>query len=216
MRFEAVLDHALRVTHGNLYLENEINRIAETSESEQIRVASQSVRMADVEDISLDAQGEWHDASGRGRHAHDLGLPLLGAIFDLLVEIYEQSLVARGLIPTRLDELSRGDAYDPRALAEVTAGFAAAYAGRHDQFKAALVDARDYLGFALARMIEDLRPQGLTFTRVGAALLAADLEMTGGRIAPFVRDSFAWRGIPLTSRPVLEREQRRPAELESG
>lgn len=199
MRFEAVLDHVLRTTHGNLYVTNEINRIAELSQTEQIRVASHDVRMADVEDIWLDADGEWHDAQGRGRHAHDLGQPLLGAVFDILIEIYEVVLVEHGLITPELDRLSRSGEYDPDRIAAVERGFAEAFVGRAQGFREALVHARDYLGFALARVIEDLAPEGLTFGRVAAALLAADREMSDGDYAALIHESFAWRGIRLRS-----------------
>lgn len=197
MHFNSVLDHVLLTTHGSLYVENEINRIAELSQTEQIRVASQDVRMSDVAPIWLDTEGNWHDAAGLDRHAHDLGLPLLGAMFDLLVEIYEEVLVEQGLISQPLDRLSRSGEYDPERLETMAAGFAHAYAGRHHQFKEALIYARDYMGFALARALEDLWPQQLTFQRVGMALLAADREMSGGRYESYIRDSFFWRGIPL-------------------
>ena len=70
MWFDAVLDHVLQVTRGDLYVQNEISRIAELSQTEQIRVASNNVKMADVAGIWLDASGAWHDADGLGRHAH--------------------------------------------------------------------------------------------------------------------------------------------------
>jgi hypothetical protein len=197
MRFDTVLDHVLQATRGNLYVTNEINRIAELSQTEQIRVASQDVRMSDVEGIRLGADGEWQDDTGQGRHAHDLGQPLLGAVFDILIEIYEVTLVEHGLITPALDRLSRSGEYDPARIAAVERGFADAFAGRAQGFKEALVHARDYLGFALARVIEDLWPEGLTFGRVGAALLAADREMSDGRYAALVHESFDWRGINL-------------------
>ncbi len=197
MRFDTVLDHVLHSTHGNLYVTNEINRIAELSQTEQIRVASHDLRMSNVEGIWLDPAGEWHDESGRDRHAHDLGLPLLGAAFDILIEIYEVTLVEHGLISPALDRLSRSGEYDPVRVAAVELGFAEAFPGRAQGFKEALVHARDYLGFALGRVIEDLWPEGLTFGRVGAALLAADREMSDGRYAALIHESFDWREIRL-------------------
>lgn len=197
MRFNSVLDHVLQATHGNLYVTNEINRIGELSQTDQIRVASQDVRMANVEGIWLDPAGEWHDDTGQGRHAHDLGQPLLGAIFDILIEIYEVVLVEHGLISPALDRLSRSGEYDPARVAAVEQGFAAAFDGRAAGFKEALMHARDYLGFALARVIEDLWAESLTFDRVGTALLAADREMSDGRYAALIHESFGWRGIRL-------------------
>jgi hypothetical protein len=153
--------------------------------------------MADVEGIWLDAGGEWHDDTGQERHAHDLGQPLLGAVFDILIEIYEVTLVEHGLISPALDRLSRSGEYDPARLEILARGFAQAFAGRADGFKEALIHARDYVGFALARVFEDLQPESLTFARVGMALLAADREMSDGRYAALIHESFAWRGIRL-------------------
>ncbi len=198
-QFNAVLDDALSKTKGSIYLENEINRIGELSETEQIRVVSNDLKMSDVADIWLDAEGQWHDASGRGRHAHDLSLPLSGAIFDVIVEIYQEILVERSLIPPWLDRLSRSGERDPHRIEAARAGFAQAYAGRHHAFKEALVYARDYTGFALARLCEDIWPGDLAFSGVGAALLAADREMSGGRFKGVIDDCFAWRGVTLAS-----------------
>lgn len=205
MQFDAVLDHVLVATHGNLYVENEINRIAELSRTEQIRVASHSLRMDDVAGITLDAAGDWHDAAGKGRHAHELGLPLLGAVFDILIEIYELALVELGLIGTALDRESRSGDYDAARVERVRQGFAAAYAGRHAGFREALEYARDYMGFAMARAIDDLWPDDFGFGRVGAALLDADREMSGGRYAPFIEESFRWREIAIPRLPPLRR-----------
>ena len=107
------------------------------------------------------------------------------------------TLAESGLISWSLDRLSRSGRHDPAKLQTVAAAFSQAYAGRHDAFKEALVYARDYTGFAIARALEDLWPQDLTFSRVGTALLAADREMSGGRYSAVIRDNFVWREIPL-------------------
>ena len=55
LHFDSVVDGLLRSTRGNLYLPNELNRIGELSDTEQIRVASHSLTMADVPDLSTPA-----------------------------------------------------------------------------------------------------------------------------------------------------------------
>ena len=50
LHFESVVDHLLRHTKGNLFTANELSRVGELSNSEQIRVAFNSDRMSDVGD----------------------------------------------------------------------------------------------------------------------------------------------------------------------
>ena len=75
--FDSIIDPLLANTRGNLYVFNELNRIGEVSDSEQIRLASNDVRLSAFE------RG-WSDE-------HDLSLPLTGAMFDILVDIFTKS-----------------------------------------------------------------------------------------------------------------------------
>ena len=81
MHFNSIVDHLLENTHGNLFTVNELDRVGELSQSRQIRVAFNSVRMIDV-----------------GDEPHDRSLPLTGGIFDIMVEVFQKRLVQRELI----------------------------------------------------------------------------------------------------------------------
>ena len=91
MHFDAVLDHLLETTHGNLYTFNELNRFAELSPHTQIRIASNDRKLSDF------AAG-WRDE-------HALSEPLTGAIFDILVDVFDENLLDRGLISPEVEDL---------------------------------------------------------------------------------------------------------------
>lgn len=191
LHFESVLDRLLRNTRGNIYLPNELNRIGELSETEQIRLASQSLTLDDVPDLDTPA------AQLSYREIHTMGLPLTGAVFDALVEVFQEILVQEGLISRELDDVSRQVGEAPEE--EVQARFDRAYTGRHDAFKAALVDARDYMGQCLTHAWCKLR-WDLSFGEVAAAMLLADRETTRGVGRRILLDSLLWRGIEIPFR----------------
>jgi hypothetical protein len=94
-------------------------------------------------------------------------------------------LVARGLITEQLAARSQFGRAPESELPAINAAFAAAYVGHEDEFKTALLTARDYLGRLLAR--------------TWAALLDADQELTDGAHGQSIRECFTWREI----QPVL-------------
>jgi len=78
LHFDSVVDRLLNETSGNLYAINELNRFAEVSDVEQIRLACNSLRMSDF------AEG-W-------KKLHEFSSPLTGAFFDVLIEIMQDSI----------------------------------------------------------------------------------------------------------------------------
>jgi hypothetical protein len=188
LHFDSVVDHLLRSTRGNIYLENELNRIGELTETEQLRIASHSLTLADVPDLGTPAGA----LTQPQRHA--IGLPLTGAVFDLLVEVFQEMLVQDGFISRELDDLSRQEEGPPAD--DVQAAFDRAYAGRHHEFKAALLDARDYVGRLLAGTWRRLG-WDVTFNGVAAAMLSADAELTAGVGRNLLLDNLLWRGIQI-------------------
>jgi hypothetical protein len=189
LHFDTVVDRLLRNSSGDLYTLNEVNRIGELSETEQIRLACNMLRMSDVADVTTPA-----DQLSQPE-LHRIGEPLTGAIFDIFVEVYQELLVEAGLIDDGLAALSFGGPNDAGHLALVERRFAAAYRGRHDAFKEVLLEARDYLGALLANTWLRIPRDFLSFTDVSAALLASDLALTGGRYHEVIRESLAWREI---------------------
>ena len=186
LHFDSVVDRLLERTRGNIYLPNELNRIGELSETEQLRLASQSLTLAGVPDFATPVA----QLSQPQRHA--MGLPLTGAVFDILVEVFQEMLVRDGLIGRELDTLSRQEENSPEEL--IQAQFDRAYAGQHDKFKSVLLDARDYMGHCLAEAWRQLS-WDLSYGQVAAALLSADQQLTGGAGKEIMLESLLWRGI---------------------
>ena len=87
-----MVDNLLLTTHGNLYTLNALSRMAELSDHQQIRIAANDRRLSEF------ARG-W-------RKEHELSQPLTGAFFDILVDIFHEHLLAGGLIPPEVEDLS--------------------------------------------------------------------------------------------------------------
>ncbi len=186
LHFDSVVDRLLTNTRGNIYLPNELNRIGELSNTDQIRNASHSLKVDDVP--SLDTPLE----ALTNLQRHDMSLPLTGAVFDTLVEVFQEILVRESLIGQDLDDASR-QVSDADAV-EIQRAFDLAYLGREAEFKTALLDARDYTANCLARAWQDL-DRDVSFGRAAAAMLRADNALTGGAGREILMDCLSWRGI---------------------
>ena len=154
LHFESLIAHLLEETRGNLYVFNELDRFAELSPHDQIRLASNDVRLSQF-------SAGWEDE-------HALSQPLTGALFDVLVDIFQEMLVERGLIPREVAEATRRVRDEPERADLVQPIFEAAYEGRYDGFRAALIDARDYAGKALAETWQRLRADDFSYLEVAA------------------------------------------------
>jgi hypothetical protein len=196
LHFDRVVERLLERTRGNLYVPSVFNRIGELSETEQIRVANNTAHMAELEGIvRLDEHGDWVDDAGLDRQAHELGQPLTGAIFDILVDLFEVILVERNLFSPELDRLVRNIQHPDVDIRDVEALSAAAYADDPGAFKEALLEARDLVGYCLADSWDELVAEGLDFDHVAAAIARADHRLTGGRHAELICSNFRRRGI---------------------
>jgi len=181
LHFEPVLEHILATSRGNLYVLNELNRIGELSDIEQIRLASNFYKMSNF-------INGW-------KTEHYLGLPLTGAIFDVFVDVFQSLLIQRDLIGEQLAELS-ARIPDPAANVEQLQDlYDTAYQRNASGFKEALLDARDYLGRNLALTWTRLSPDFLYFTDVEQAMLQADQELSGGVYRGAIQANFHWRQI---------------------
>ena len=184
----------LEETHGNLYVFNELDRFAELSPHDEIRLASNDVKLSQF------AAG-WDDE-------HTLSQPLTGAIFDIGVDIFQELLVERGLIPREIAEATRHVRDEPEIATIVQPAFEAAFDGQYDGLRAALIDARDYVGFALAETWKRLKADDFSYVDVAETLIAMDQVMSGGRYRRAIVESFVWREIGT--------RDRRPAPQAAG
>lgn len=201
LHFDSVVDRLLGQTDGNLYVLNSVSRIGEISDLEEIRIADNAVRMEDVAGLRLGPDGTWVDPTGAGRNAHHLAQPLTGAIWDTLVELFQDGLAERGVIPPDLD--TRG--WDPRevqaSLAHLQGASARALAAFGGAFRASLAEARDLVGACLAQAMRTTAPEGVSFGAVAARFIEAMLARGQGRNLEALLDDFDWRGID--ARPAL-------------
>jgi hypothetical protein len=181
LHFESLLKHLLEETRGNLYTFNELDRFAELSENEQVRLASNDVKLSQF-------SAGWEDE-------HPLSQPLTGALFDIGVDIFQELLVERGLIPLEIAEATRKVRDEPDRAEFVQPYFEAAYEGQYEAFRAALVDARDYMGSALAETWKRLQADDFSYLDVALTLIEVDVMMSGGRFRRALIESFDWRDI---------------------
>jgi hypothetical protein len=179
--FHSVVDHLLEQTAGNLYVLNRLNRIGELSDNQQIRIASNGVP------LSAFADG-WSDE-------HDLSLPLSGAVFDILVDIFHELLVERRLITSEMEHLADVVERRPEYERLIQALFDQTFSANPDGFRQALLDARDTTGVCLAAALTRLSPHHLNYHDVAAVLLEVDQDLNHGRYQRLIRRDFELRGI---------------------
>ncbi len=188
LHFSSLVDELLNSTKGNLLTVNGLDRVGELSESREIRVALNAKRMSDV-----------------GEEPHERSLPLTGAIFDTMVEVYQQDLVDKKLISEELRVRSTNLPGSAEDLEDIQAEFTAAYTGHEAEFKEALLLARDYLGRLLAVTWSNLSPDFLTYHDVLRGLMRADWEVSNGANQEIIRSCFAWREIAPVPNSLLMR-----------
>ena len=178
LHFREVVDRLLTRTQGRLFASSIVSRIGES-------VVNRNV----YNDLTLD-DVPWDPDPDLYKYA--LCLPFEGAVFDLLIELYERRLVALGAIERRVADRSshaRG-----RAVRGLKRAFARGFARHGDAFLVALAEARDYLGRLLARTWQTTPVTDLSYSKVVAAMLAADARL-GARNGPLIRACFARRLI---------------------
>jgi hypothetical protein len=181
MHFQSPMSDLLRESRGNLYTFNHLNRFAEVSEMEQLRIASNNLTLFDFKD-------GW-------TYEHDLAQPLTGAMFDIWVDVFHEHLVEDGLISMELEELSDRVENDPDYSKIIQPLFDEAFAQDPDGFATALADSRDFMGLALAGTWTRLSSAHLDYADVARAMLETDREVTGGRFARIISLNMKRRGI---------------------
>jgi hypothetical protein len=202
LHFPSVVKRLLETTSGNLYTFNEFNRFSEFSKNEQIRVASNYLKLSDF------ARG-WDDE-------HELAKPLIGALFDLFVDIFHETLVEIGAIDRGLEDLSDITLNRPEYEPEMQAEFDRAYQSDPRSFVFALEETRDLLGEMLVLAWKSLAPDNLGYADFGDQLAAADRLLTQGRLRGIIFNNFLWRDIGLVRAGLRVRPPGRSSHSFSG
>jgi hypothetical protein len=187
LHFEHFRKHLLEKTHGNLHVGNELNKLAELSPTEQIRTACHSVKMSDIDYA-------WTPAKYlTQKQIHSLGQPFTAAVFDILVEVFHETLVDKKLITRTLDNLAEPDQMEKDVLNQIEDEFKTAYAAAPDGFMDALELARDIVGERLVKSWRRLNVDELTLWNAAASLLTVDRRLSGGKYQNIIRDCLTWR-----------------------
>jgi hypothetical protein len=181
LHFDSVIDEVLELTSGNLYLANHLNRFAETSSVEQIRMASNSSKLSEF-------TNGWKDS-------HKLAQPLTGAIFDILVDIFHEELVRVGAISANLEQISDLLEGSEEYGEQLQDDFDLAYATHAELFRESLIYARDVLATLLIETWERLSPNYLHYTGIEQAMLNADRAVFDSLYADIIKVNFKWRDI---------------------
>jgi len=126
---------------------------------------------------------------------HALSEPLTGAMLDIGIDIFQEILVERGLIPREVAEATRRVRNHPENAELVQPVFDAAFEGRYDDFRAALIDARNYMGFAIAETWKRLTADYFSYLTVAETMISVEAATTGGRFRRAMAESFDWREI---------------------
>ena len=180
MHFDSVLDELLANTSGNLYALNKLNRMAELSQNKQIRIVANDLTLWDF-------SAGWTDE-------HALGQPLSAAIFDILVDLFHESLQARGLISEQMENLSDALEFRPDYDIELQYLFDEVYHAYPGDVREALTEARDFVGTYMALSFGDLTPS-LRYGDVAGALLDAERFVSNGQYRELVGHNLRRRGL---------------------
>lgn len=186
LHLESVVTRLLASTRGNLYGYNELGRIGELSDTEQIRLACNDLKLSDL--------------AGLGDHGRSL--PLTGAVFDFLVETFQSTLVERGLIRAELAALSFGAPTSPSAWRLIQGEFDGAFRDHPSAFREALGHARDHVARFLVATWRQLPPGRLDYRMIAAAMLRAE-SVAGGRHLGILADCLHWRELVPDDRGEL-------------
>ena len=188
LHFDRVVDAALAQTKGKLFSKNIVSRIGE------YRTEGTGRRRAG----RFFFQNQTMRKARRSGNKYVFARPLLGAAFDILVEIYEAHLVRRGLIAQDLaDRSTHATVLRHPAIRRE---FAARFKTNPDGFADALRQATADFARLLAAAWRMARRTGVTFSQIAANLVAADRRLYRGRYAKTIRRAFHRRQIAVRGR----------------
>jgi hypothetical protein len=181
LHFDALLEDLLETTAGDLDSFNRLNRFAEFSASHEVRIANNDRTM-------------WDFATG-WQSEHELSLPLLAALWDSFVEVYNELLVAHGAIPRALERLAERAEVDRALRVHVAREFQRAFLRRPEPFYAALRTAREIAAVFLLNLWRQVDPADFRLEDIAGFLEETDQRVFSGRLRRLVAGSLASRGV---------------------
>lgn len=191
MHFDSVVRDALERTHGLLHGDSALSLVSEWGRTPRQKADARRL-------FNATRVGAVREAEDPDPDKYHLSVAFSGPAFDVLLGLYHANLVERRLITDDLARAARhvlGKQTSPKARQ----AFARAYKAGAADFQEALLDARDYFARVLARAWQTVRPEGLTFASVLAAMLHEDQRLATdlGRRAhsALFRSAFAARDI---------------------
>jgi hypothetical protein len=185
LHVEDIVKDVLDDTEGRLHSANVLSRIGEYRPSADAR-EREARKLFNHETMEL-MDPAWFDYD-----THGYSRPFSGAVYDVLVAIYQCNLMDRKVVPDLASARHR-PSWD--TLEQVQAEFARHYAGAVPEFREALLDARDVVATLLAHAWRKLVPDGFSYGQAAANLIASDRELHGGQYGPILRALFQQRGI---------------------
>lgn len=212
LQFDSNIERLLEATGGNLYTRNLVTRLGESSETTEIRITINRASMAEFIGVRVTRGGQWVDPTGLDRRAHAFALPLIGAFFDVLVELFQDALVLRGVVPPDLDPRGWSREEVERSIDRLVAAGAAQLAAAKPELVAALGHARDVVGGVLARLAARVPANDLSYGLVAGAFLEACEDVGETANLEAIAQHFIVRGImPETRRAAVPPPSRPPA-----
>lgn len=187
LHLDRVVDRVLEQTRGKLFSINILSQIGEYRMGRSGRHAGR-----------LFFQNKTMRAVAPARRVGDKYMysrPLLGAAFDILVDIYEARLVRRGLISQELGH--RSSHATAKGHPAIWRAFAAEFKRNPDGFAEALREGTADFARLLGAAWSMSRRTGVTFSRVASNIAAADARSNRGRYATIIRRAFARRRIAV-------------------
>lgn len=194
LHFETVAYEVLENTRGNLDTYNRLSRFAEFSQNKQVRLANNERTMSEYRD-------GWDSV-------HDLALPLIGAFFDIFVDLYHEILVDMGGVSPALEQLADRAEHDPSLRPALQRGFDAAYKRDPDAFKEALLSARDAAAHMVVESWNRVDPRSFRFSDIPGWIYELDERTHRGRFSRVLAHNFDYRQLESV-RPGPPRYRRR-------
>ena len=192
LHFDSVVNELLETTRGNLDTYNRFSRFGELSSSKQLRLANNNRTM--------------HDYARGWRHEHDLAKPLIGAFFDIFVDIYHEFLLQNGGVSRALEDLADRAERDRTLQTDLQRGFDKAFERNPDAFGQALSYARDTTARMLVEIWLMMNQATFTFADIPPFLHEINDRFSYGRFKRLIDNSLDHRGLGKISAGPRTRE----------